>query len=472
MSSDILEYIGFLTIDTFKRSVNRVKGAFRFVNNRAMDVLNKSSLKSWSGNTMKSLNQKKESVKSMTKRGVGSLMSVPKQGWGRMQKMLSQARSSKKLGLEETLTGKNLQQNLVKPGTERAIGYWLLTIAALIFVLLCLGASTRLIKFGHTLVPSGYRAEFETLKRYIQYYLHRKKTQPFALTFLEEYLPTLLEKFIGFLFMVPFSYYLFRGYLMPKLRNRCFGLIAMHFLQGIIGTWMVNKEYTHKPSLRQMNIVSTYRMFLHWNTTMVMFAVILWNGLTLLRRPTPVSQGNRKDMMCARTKMLIVLFINALNFATGVMVAGIDGSRHFNTFPDMNGRLIPKGYLGTRPIWKDLFLNVATVQFHHRVFAFLTYTTALYMFIMSRRSNLISETRRGILALFIVANIQLINGILVLFTRGFWIVGLFHQVHALLLFCASLFIFHTLKNLPNQQPGPSKPLEKEQPMMTKKEKVD
>lgn len=73
---------------------------------------------------------------------------------------------------------------------------------------------------------------------------------------------------------------------------------------------------------------------------MAIFAVLFWNGLSLLRRPQEqaLSTASVTDMLGMRSKMMICLIINLLNFATGVMVAGIDGSRKFNTFPDMDGK--------------------------------------------------------------------------------------------------------------------------------------
>ena len=73
---------------------------------------------------------------------------------------------------------------------------------------------------------------------------------------------------------------------------------------------------------------------------MLIFGVLLWNALTLLRSPREKSvYGGFKDMKSMRKKMMINLGINAGNFMTGVIVAAIDGAREFNTFPDMNGRL-------------------------------------------------------------------------------------------------------------------------------------
>jgi len=110
-------------------------------------------------------------------------------------------------------------------------------------------------------------------------------------------------------------------------------------------------------------------MFVHWNTTMIITGVLLWNTVTLLRSSREKNlRGNANEIKQFRRKVLINLLINIANFATGVIVAAIDGSRRFNTFPDMDGKLIPEGYLQEKPILRDFFENIATAQFHHRLF--------------------------------------------------------------------------------------------------------
>lgn len=80
-------------------------------------------------------------------------------------------------------------------------------------------------------------------------------------------------------------------------------------------------------------------MFLHWGTTTIMFGVLFWNSLTLLRSPKERGfYGGYKDMENMGKKMRINLLINIANFMTGVIVAANDGARSFNTFPTMDGK--------------------------------------------------------------------------------------------------------------------------------------
>jgi len=343
----------------------------------------------------------------------------------------------------------DFQHELVRPGKEKIIGRWLMGVATMVFLMICLGAYTRLLKMGHSLTgmhATSWKGAYDSFKGYVDHILWRKHETGFTLLFGHEYLSTMLERVIGTVYLVPLFYFLFRGYIRPKLRNRLLALIAMQILQGFIGSWLSNFETRHRPGVVHGKILmSPYRMVLHWGTTMLMFGVIMWNSMTLLRSPKEKGiYGGYKDMAKMGNKMRINLLINVANFMTGVVVASIDGSREFNTFPLMDGKIIPEGYLHEKSFLRDLFENVATAQFHHRFFAFGTYFMALYLYLASRNMNLTQSAKRGILSLFIIANLQLVDGILVLLTKGYWLVGLFHQANAIWILTSTLFTLHAL----------------------------
>jgi len=69
----------------------------------------------------------------------------------------------------------------------------------------------------------------------------------FKSIFLVEYAHRTLGNIIGCMFGLPLVYFLGRGYLRPKLRNRCLGLFAFGGLQGLIGWWMVKSGMQEKP---------------------------------------------------------------------------------------------------------------------------------------------------------------------------------------------------------------------------------
>lgn len=356
---------------------------------------------------------------------------------------------------------RNPQHQFVKPGKEKIVGYWLLATAGAVFLTISLGGYTRLSRSGLSMVkwkPIGYRfprtpeqweEEFENYKKYPEYQLVNKgiSVDYFKFIFLVEYSHRALGNIIGFLFTVPFGYFIARGYITPKLRNRCLALLALGGTQGLIGWWMVRSGLDKKPEYQSRPRVSTYRLFVHLNTAIVIYGTLLWNAMNLLRpaQEKAITLGTLDGMKSARGKMILILHFIAFNIMTGVTVAGIDAGKVFNTWPDMNGAIVPPGYLRKSPLWRNFFENTGTVQFNHRTFGYLTYLASFYLFILSRKMNMTSYARFSIMMFFILVNLQLASGITMLMHQVPLGEGVFHQANAVTVLSVALYTMHTLR---------------------------
>ena len=60
-------------------------------------------------------------------------------------------------------------------------------------------------------------------------------------------------------------------------------------------------------------------------------------------------------------------------------VAGLDAGMGYNTWPLMDGALVPAGMDAMQPGWRTLFENALTVQFIHRGTAYLVALYALFL---------------------------------------------------------------------------------------------
>jgi len=356
---------------------------------------------------------------------------------------------------------KNPNQELVKPGKEKLVGGWLLLTAGAVFCMVVVGGYTRLSKSGLSMTrwkPAGYRYpsseehwqdEFEDYKKYPEYTLSNKDMSvgQFKRIFFVEFFHRLLGNAIGVIFGLPLGYFLLRGYLKPRLRNRCLGLLALGGTQGLIGWWMVKSGLNPKPEYQTRPRVSTYRLFVHLNTAIAIYGILFWNALTLLRKPQEriLKESMLSCTMSARVKMIAILHFVAFNIITGVTVAGIDAGKVFNTWPDMNGAIVPANYLIKEPKWRNFFENTGTVQFNHRMFAYTTYLAVFYLFIKSRKMTLSPAAKNSILMLFIVVNFQLYNGIMMLMQMVPVESGVIHQTNALMVVSSALYCLHTLR---------------------------
>ena len=143
------------------------------------------------------------------------------------------------------------------------------------------------------------------------------------------------------------------------------------------------------------------------------------------------------------------LLVTSLIFVTmlsGGFVAGLKAGLAYNTFPLMAGQWIPNGILALEPWWRNLFDNIATVQFDHRVLATLLFVLIPTLWLVATRASLSTRIRWGLHVLVIMLGIQITLGILTLLFYVPVVLAASHQAGALLLLTASLFVTHELFN--------------------------
>ena len=102
---------------------------------------------------------------------------------------------------------------------------------------------------------------------------------------------------------------------------------------------MVKSGLLPKPNYQTAPRVSVYRIFVHLNMAMIIYGFALWHGLTVVGTPVEASWSlkNLKNMKSLRRYGLIIIHLLALNISSGIIVAGLDAGKVFNTWPDMNG---------------------------------------------------------------------------------------------------------------------------------------
>src|SRR5262249_41900150 len=131
--------------------------------------------------------------------------------------------------------------------------------------------------------------------------------------------------------------------------------------------------------------VSQYRLALHLSLAILIFGALLWLALDLppARRPLQSAAVEPRQHRPA----LLLLPLLFLQLAPGALVAGLKAGLTYNTWPLMDGRLVPKGILLLKPWYLNIFENVATVQFNHRMMAYLIAALALWHLWSMRRSG-------------------------------------------------------------------------------------
>jgi len=271
----------------------------------------------------------------------------------------------------------------------RPVRIWLYGLAAFVLLIVVVGGITRLTESGLSITSwkpiSGiipplneaeWLEEFEAYKQIPQYtYVHSwMELDDFKYIFFWEWFHRLLARALGLVFLVPFAVFLFQKRLSRDLAWPLFGLFVLGGFQGALGWWMVTSGLT------ELTSVSQYRLAAHLTAASLLFIALIYVARSL----TPGrSIGHVTGFHLATGWILLVGII--LQIGAGAFVAGLDAGMGYQTWPLMDGSIIPKGLFIMDPAWRNLFENALTVQFIHRGIA---YALVAYIFwLLWRRSK-------------------------------------------------------------------------------------
>ena len=317
-----------------------------------------------------------------------------------------------------------------------AVRWWLIVVAALIAVMVLVGGATRLTESGLSIVewkpvtgtlPPLNEAQwvqaFEGYKAIPQYRELNAgmSLSEFKTIFWWEWSHRLLGRVIGAVYLLPFLYFLWRGALSAELKRRLWLIFALGALQGGVGWWMVASGLTQRTE------VSQYRLATHLMLALIILASIIWTLRRMTGRPQPIVSGRLKISAVA----LLVLTFVQLYF--GALVAGLRAGRVYNTWPEIDGALIPSAarlWFET-PWWRNLFDNPLTVQFEHRMTAYALLILALVHAIDATRSRAGAAVTSGAWSLLAAIMLQAALGILTLLHQVPIDLALAHQATAM-----------------------------------------
>ena len=337
------------------------------------------------------------------------------------------------------------------PRSQQHVAAWLLLCCTMLFMLVVVGGITRLTHSGlsivewqplvGTLPPLSEQAWQETFLKYQQTPEYQKvnlgmSLEDFKGIFWWEYGHRLLGRTIGLIYLVPFLYFLLRRKLDPTRVWQLGAIFLLGALQGALGWYMVKSGLVDNPR------VSQYRLTAHLGLAIAIYAAMLWVALGLLARRGVPPPGPAHRLWRFSLVLTAITFVMSLS---GGLVAGIRAGLVYNTFPLMNGYWIPPQLLLLEPWYSNFFENAATVQFDHRLLAWLLAALVPWFWWRSRHVPLTPRARLWCDALPAVLLLQLTLGIVTLLLAVPVALGAAHQAGALLLLTAALVVNHELQ---------------------------
>lgn len=313
----------------------------------------------------------------------------------------------------------------------RPIRIWLWVLAALVAATLVVGGATRLTGSGLSitewrpvtgvippLTTADWLLEFDKYRQIPQFLqLNPDMTLAgFQFIYWWEWTHRMLARSIGIVFAIPFAVFVWNGLIDRPLFWKLLGLFVLGGLQGAIGWWMVSS------GLAERTDVSQYRLAVH-----LTLACLILIGLVLLAvrlRAREALEAALRTGVLARVLLVLVL----VQIFVGALVAKTGAGLTFNTWPLMDGQFFPsfEQLFPMTPRWLNLFENVMTIQFVHRMIAYAIFLLALAHAVDAQRSGPLATAVRAAV-LFALVTVQAILGIVTLLHVSPLSLSLAHQ---------------------------------------------
>lgn len=338
----------------------------------------------------------------------------------------------------------NIQEN---KKNQKAVGYWLLFMALTVFAMVVVGGATRLTESGLSMVnwnpvtgtlppltEDAWRSEFSDYKTSPEYQLKNAgmSLEEFKGIFYWEWGHRLLGRLIGVFFAVPLAWFWFKGQIPEGYKGRLVALLFLGGSQGLLGWYMVMSGLVDEPA------VSHYRLTAHLMLALFIFAALLWTALSMLRQN--ISPANSRNAMLLKVTFVTLI----LQLVMGALVAGLKAGHIFNSWPLMGETFVPEGLMHMMPWWRNLLDNAVTVQFDHRIgaYIFTLLVAAIIWRFRGARGTVIAATHM----LGAAVLLQMALGIIMLLKSVPVSWGTGHQAGGVLVLAALINLMHLTRS--------------------------
>ena len=325
---------------------------------------------------------------------------------------------------------------------RRAVRFWLIAVAGLVFLMVLVGGATRLTESGLSITQwkpvtgvlpplngADWQAEFDRYKQIPQYaHLNPDMTlDGFKTIFWWEWSHRLLARIIGAAFILPGLWFWWRGQFRGALGRQVAVATGLLALEPIVGWWMVTS------GLSERTEVAPQRLALHLLIAAATFGALIYAAAGLAEKPL----GEKPRKASAPRGFAVAAWIFAAlifgQLGLGALVAGLRAGLIYNTWPLMGSSLIPSEAFRPNAL-KAIFGDAATAQFDHRMVGYAVVVFALAQAIAAARAAPGSPLASRAVVLAGVALLQVALGIATLLAVVPVALALPHQALALALF--------------------------------------
>ena len=343
-----------------------------------------------------------------------------------------------------------MQINELNQNYKNSIMLWLLTLTVMVFLIIIIGGLTRLTDSGLSMVDwrpilgtlppfnnNQWLDVFNDYKLTPEFlYVNKNMTlEEFKYIFWWEWFHRFFARLIGLVFIIPFLYFLFKKNLNSFFYKRFLIIFSLGILQALVGWWMVKSGLSEDP------YVSPYRLTFHLTNAVIIYALLLWTVIEYYHSKSAnfISFRKKKDLILIS---IILVFITILS---GGFMAGSHAGQSFNTYPLMNGKIIPDDiYLEDLGLL-NIFENTVTINFNHRWIATITFIYTFSFFTYLIFNKIINLSNKIILSVLLILSLQFLLGIMALLSNVSIYYGSLHQTNSIALLSILLFAYFKSK---------------------------
>ena len=343
-----------------------------------------------------------------------------------------------------------MQFTALNQNYKNSIMLWLITLTIMVFLIIIIGGLTRLTDSGLSMVDwqpilgtipplnnNQWMDVFNDYKLTPEFlYVNKNMTlDEFKYIFWWEWFHRFFARLIGLVFIIPFIYFLIKKNLNSFFYKRFSIIFSLGLFQAVVGWWMVKSGLSDDP------FVSPYRLTFHLTNAVIIYALLLWTSVEYYHLKSA-------NFISIRSKNILILISIILVFVTilsGAFMAGSHAGQSFNTYPLMNGKIIPDDIYLEELGFLNMFENTVTINFNHRWIATITfiYTFSFFSYLIFRK--VINLSNQIIISVLLILTLQFLLGIMALLSNVSIYYGSLHQTNSIALLSILLVAYFKSK---------------------------
>ena len=305
---------------------------------------------------------------------------------------------------------------------HKPVMLWLILLTIMVFLIIIIGGLTRLTDSGLSMVDwrpllgaipplnkSQWTEVFNAYKQTPEFiYVNKNMSlEEFKYIFWWEWFHRFFARLIGIVFLFPFLYFYFKKYLNIFFYKRFSIIFSLGFLQAIVGWWMVKSGLQNDP------YVSPYRLTFHLSNAVVIYALLLWTSIEYFY----LKSNYFIDFKSKKFLILLSILLVFITILSGGFMAGSYAGQSFNTYPLMNGKIIPDDIFLAEMGILNLFENTVTINFNHRWIATFTFIYTFSLFLYLFISKFIELQKTIITLVLLILSLQFFLGVMALISN-------------------------------------------------------